>query len=107
MRLSNKLYLQSCHFLKLCLYRCICGKCDQMPTEPENVCCREIPQVELFVNDIVIMQSSSVLYSMLLTLSIFKVTRRLLQLQNQPTCMVDYQGLVPVCVLTTECIQHL
>ena len=46
---------------------------------------------------------------MSLTLSIFKVTRRLLQLQNQTTCMVDHPGLEPVfeCVLTTECIQHL
>src|SRR4029434_9987752 len=59
--------------------------------------------------DIVNMKSSSVLYSMSLTLSIFKVTRRLLQLQNQTTCMVDHPGLEPVfeCVLTTECIQHL
>src|SRR4029434_4575374 len=59
--------------------------------------------------DIVNMQSSSVLYSMSLTLSIFKVTRRLMQLQNQTTCVVDHPGLEPVfdCVLTTECIQHL
>ena len=48
--------------------------------------------------DIVNMQSSSVLYSMSLTLSIFKVTRRLLQLQNPTTCMVDHPGLEPVCL---------
>src|SRR4029434_152159 len=75
-------------FKNLYLFRCICAKCEQMPTEPENVCCRKIPQVEFFVNGIVIMQSSSVLYSMILTLSIFKVTRRLLQLPNQPTCII-------------------
>src|SRR4029434_850705 len=84
-------------FKTLYLYRCICAKCEQMPTEPENVCCRKIPQVEFFVNGIVIMRSSSVLYSMILTLSIFKVTRRLLQLPNQPTCIGDYPGLVAVC----------
>src|SRR4029434_624713 len=57
------LHLQCCHFLKLFyLYRCICAKCEQMPTEPENVCCRKIPQVEFFVNGIVIMQSSSFIF---------------------------------------------
>ena len=60
--------------------------------EPENVCCREIPQVDVFVNDIVNMQSSTVLYSISLTLSIFKVTKRVLQLQNQTTFMVDHRG---------------
>ena len=54
--------------------------------------------VEFVVNYIVKMQSSSFLYSMSLTLSIFKVTRRLLQLQNDTKCMVDHPGLEPVCL---------
>ena len=44
------------------LYRRICAKCEQMPTEPENGCCREMPQVKLFVNDMVIMQSSCFIF---------------------------------------------
>ncbi|XP_078025266.1 P2X purinoceptor 7-like [Epinephelus lanceolatus] len=49
---------------------CSCGNCEQMPTEPENICCMEIPQV----------------------------TRRLQQLPEPPSCMVDHPGLEPVCL---------
>ncbi|XP_055359525.1 P2X purinoceptor 7 isoform X1 [Betta splendens] len=47
-----------------------CGKCQSMPTEAENCCCQEIAQVQ----------------------------RRLNQLPNPPSCMVDHPGLEPVCL---------
>nr|XP_055049595.1 P2X purinoceptor 7-like [Misgurnus anguillicaudatus] len=49
---------------------CTCHNCATMPTEPENVCCMEIPQVQ----------------------------RRLQQVENPPACMVDHPGLEPVCL---------
>ncbi|KAL2093123.1 hypothetical protein ACEWY4_010435 [Coilia grayii] len=42
-----------------------------MPSEAENICCLEIPQV---------------------------VTRRLREVEGQLTCMVDHPGLEPVCL---------
>ncbi|XP_065148371.1 P2X purinoceptor 7-like [Paramisgurnus dabryanus] len=41
-----------------------------MPSEPENICCQEVQQV----------------------------TRRLQQLEERPTCMVDHPGFEPVCL---------
>ncbi|XP_056435161.1 P2X purinoceptor 7-like [Gadus chalcogrammus] len=49
---------------------CRCGKCATMPTEVENICCMKIPQV----------------------------TRRLREVEQQQTCMVDHPGLEPVCL---------
>ncbi|XP_026106003.1 P2X purinoceptor 7-like [Carassius auratus] len=49
---------------------CLCGKCEKMATEPENICCREIEQV----------------------------TRRMQQLEVTPSCMVDHPGMDPVCL---------
>ncbi|KAM4566075.1 P2X purinoceptor 7-like [Odontesthes bonariensis] len=49
---------------------CHCGKCATMPTEVENICCLEIPQV----------------------------TTRLREVEEQLPCMVDHPGLEPVCL---------
>ncbi|XP_031176377.1 P2X purinoceptor 7-like [Sander lucioperca] len=49
---------------------CTCGHCERMPSEVENVCCREIPQVR----------------------------RRCDELPDPPQCMVDHPGLEPVCL---------
>ncbi|XP_075891590.1 uncharacterized protein LOC142894211 [Nelusetta ayraudi] len=49
---------------------CSCGKCKTMPTEQENVCCLEIPQV----------------------------SRRLREVEGDLKCMVDHPGLEPVCL---------
>ncbi|XP_078025797.1 P2X purinoceptor 7-like [Epinephelus lanceolatus] len=49
---------------------CSCGNCRTVPTEEENVCCLEIP----------------------------KVIRRLHQLPEPPSCMVNHPGLEPVCL---------
>ncbi|XP_049921147.1 P2X purinoceptor 7-like isoform X2 [Epinephelus moara] len=57
--------------LLLCLLKgCSCGNCATMPTEQENVCCREIPQV----------------------------LRRMQQVDDHMTCMLDHPGLEPVCL---------
>ncbi|KAG5264849.1 hypothetical protein AALO_G00258710 [Alosa alosa] len=44
---------------------CTCGNCATMPSEPENLCCQEVPQV----------------------------TRRLQQLDERPPCMIGKQVL--------------
>ncbi|XP_030296359.1 P2X purinoceptor 7-like [Sparus aurata] len=49
---------------------CSCGNCATMPTEVENVCCLEIPQV----------------------------TRRLQEVDEEVSCMTDHPGLEPVCL---------
>ncbi|XP_041843319.1 P2X purinoceptor 7-like isoform X2 [Melanotaenia boesemani] len=49
---------------------CTCGNCETMPTEAECVCCLEIPQV----------------------------TRRLQEVDEDLTCMVDHPGFEPVCL---------
>lgn len=50
---------------------CTCGNCATMPSEPENVCCIEIPQV----------------------------SRRMQELEDSVRCMVDHPGLEPVCLI--------
>ncbi|XP_033969650.1 P2X purinoceptor 7-like [Trematomus bernacchii] len=49
---------------------CTCANCAAMPSEPENVCCMEIPQV----------------------------SRRMQELELSVPCMVDHPGLEPVCL---------
>ncbi|XP_041954211.1 P2X purinoceptor 7-like [Alosa sapidissima] len=49
---------------------CTCGNCDRMPQEREHICCREVPQV----------------------------IRRMTQVPEEITCMIDHPGLEPVCL---------
>ncbi|XP_037613535.1 P2X purinoceptor 7-like [Sebastes umbrosus] len=49
---------------------CTCGNCAKMPTEPENICCWETQQVK----------------------------RRMEQLPDNISCMIQHPGLDPVCL---------
>lgn len=63
-----------------------------MPTEVENICCREINQVSLLCKGIIVQQ-------LLHTKSLFwPVTARMAEVPSEPTCMIDHPGFEPVCL---------